>query len=260
MDWGKSRLVLLIVVGWCLALVCSGCCPRLRHGCIVRGNWSLECNRVPWLTSRSACQEESCQPCGADQPVCTPEPGRGPAAPIEGDGQPIGPQQSSYEVPCSPDGCAGCGPGRKCRLGGRCGKREGPAEVNVGYHNHPRFHPVPTRPVFCPRFGPALDVPSRLEATDDCSPLPPGDGPAPIDLTPPVPVPEEIRAPEPESNPTSDRVTQAPRNPTGGAQGTPHRLAAAAPRSPSWIFTPPTARTPDSAKAESEPQARWIRR
>ena len=55
MGWERRRIGLVAIA--CLLLAMSvGCnlCARPRHGLIVRGDWSFELNRVPWLARRAA--------------------------------------------------------------------------------------------------------------------------------------------------------------------------------------------------------------
>ena len=119
-------------------LVSTGCCTRFPgYGTIIRGQWSLECNKVPWLDSREeTCEEISGGDCG---------PGMMLGAPCEGG-----------DVPLACSTAHGCRPGLMgCRT---CGHSTvgGPQSQQMG---HGRFHPVPTRPVFtpwkCPPAGPA---------------------------------------------------------------------------------------------------------
>ena len=58
MRSAKRSLVGQVMMGCLLLVVCSGGCFRPRHGVIVRGDWSLEMNRVPWLVSRTDAHEE----------------------------------------------------------------------------------------------------------------------------------------------------------------------------------------------------------
>lgn len=67
--------------------------------------------------------------------------------------------------------------------------------AQTGYHNEPRFHPVPTRPVFTPRGdlsdlvprGP-LPLPRAFATSPECvMPLQPGPGTDVPELIPPPP-------------------------------------------------------------------------
>jgi len=129
------QATILIAAG--TLLVSSGCCVRFPgYGTIIRGNWSLECNRVPWLgASPQACGETTC----------------GPGPVIEGG------------VPLSCAAPRGCRPGvSACRT---CGHPASAANAPPQQMGHSRFHPVPTRPVFtpwiCPPTGRVSQVPQR---------------------------------------------------------------------------------------------------
>lgn len=221
MDWGTRRPVGWIVAGCCLALALSGCRSHLSSGGIIRKSGSPEGNPIPWLPTGAACQEECPQTDGDSSSACSPESEFGPGFPGDADGELIGPQQSCDEVPCNT-----CGGGGRWRRFRPRAMRDRPEPV--GYHNHPRFHPVPTRPVFCPRGG-LLPVPVGMAPTEGQYQIPSNDGFPPIERTPSPPLPEEIPAPQPElkSKDTPGRVARAPR-----------RLGSVS-RSPGWIFHPP---------------------
>ena len=235
------KLIGMVLIGSSLVVVNLGCRPNQRHGLILRGDWSLECNRTPWLSGRETTIQESSgggQGCGGQGCVNTlgEEFGGQPAFPTEAPVLIEG-QQTGHMSPGVPGTCNHCGRAtfvnRACRT---CGKHGRSANAEVGYYNHPRFHPVPTRPVFAPRanefsapYGRVMHgQPVRTQAGIPSTST--QMGPTQIELTPPVPVPEEIRAPRPEAQPSEDRVTTAPR-----------RLAGT-PRPFSWIFSPPVAR------------------
>ena len=244
-----------VLVGCCLVVACLGCRPIQRHGLILRGDWSLECNRTPWLKNREVTLQES----SGGGPGCGnafgEEFGGQPPFPTEAPVQIEG-QQTGYVSPGVPGSCNRCGTAmfgnRVCRT---CGKRGQSAKAAVGYYNHPRFHPVPTRPVFAPRTdessGPYGQVtqsrPVRTQARIPAAST--QNGSPQIELTLPAPVPEEIRAPRPEPQPSEDRVTTAPR-----------RLAVAS-RPFSWIFSPPAPRRMESnPRIASQPKPRTVRR
>lgn len=126
------KMVLLLAS--CLIATSSGCgIYNPRHGTILRGSWSLECNRVPWLNSRTRSYDEVGES-GCGQGMVT-----SPAI-----GNADGTVSASY--PNQPVGhiCAG-GP-LACRS---CAQPASAATASppMGYS---RFHPVPTRPVFTP--------------------------------------------------------------------------------------------------------------
>jgi len=222
----KSGPIRIIVAGCFVALCCSGCYyVRPRHGLIVRGDWSLELNRLPWLTDRSTTQNERSQSDGGRG--CAIPPGGPPVFPMEGCGEASAGQPIGYEVPCPTGAHVTPVPGRRCLVCSNCGRHASSATAEVGYQNHSRFHPVPTRPVFSSRDNEQSDV---VSATALQEMLAPGKaatgGPSSIRITPPAPVPEEIKAPRPEPK-SRDRVTQAPR-----------RLDTAE-NSSSWVFGSP---------------------
>jgi hypothetical protein len=103
---------------------CGVCNPR--HGTIIRGNWSLECNRVPWLTS---------SPLGNGEGGC--------ATDVMA---PAGTGEVGVPVACAPDACPpGAMACHTCAHAGPTGPAPPPQQMG-----HSRFHPVPTRPVFTP--------------------------------------------------------------------------------------------------------------
>ncbi|MBN2477159.1 MAG: hypothetical protein JXB62_21305 [Pirellulales bacterium] len=233
MRGGKNKKLATVFVGCCLVSCCLGCYgPWVRHGVLLRGDWSLECNRVPWLDRRSSSRAERCDSQGGQE--CGPAlpPVRLPEFPAELPGDAGGPQPAAYQA-CTSHSC-GASPGRVCR---KCGLPERPVQAAVNYQNHPRFHPVPTRPVFSRRDDDGrLDRPCGLQPSRVSNAVPdptasPDRRPGPIEITPPAPVPEEIQTPAPEpqqidQGEQQDRVTKAPRRLPKGA--TP----------PSWVFDP----------------------
>jgi len=227
----RGRIV-IVIIGCCLAANCRGCGQRPRHGLILRGDWSLECNRKPWLDGTSTTYHESSGHGEGCATGCAEAVEVGPAGPMSIDGQ-----QASCATPFRATPCGHCGASlaanRICR---GCGHHDN-AVAEVGYYNHPRFHPVPTRPVFAPKTG------GPIVSNGQVRPLPP---PPHIELAPPTPVPEEIRAPRPQPLPTADRVTSsAGRNGSGAF---------------SWIFSPPSRSDDSPRRVASRPEARWIRR
>lgn len=146
-DWGKAGCVGRIAVACMLLVVCGGCLCRPRHGMIIRGDWSPEMNRVPWVASRSAADQE----CSETAIECSP------ACLMEG--------EMSAGYPCEPPTAAQPDADRTSHSapqsgsGGRIFQRRGRSRVAdsvqpaiaAAPHEHSRFHPVPTRPVFLPR-------------------------------------------------------------------------------------------------------------
>ncbi|MCE9606726.1 MAG: hypothetical protein K8U03_17690 [Planctomycetia bacterium] len=150
--------VTAVALAWSLGM--TGCCCE-RKGLVLRGDWSLEMNRVPHMRSNgptypsdacdAPCEDVSCTSCTTTG--C-----------------------SAIGDACIDGNCVGC------RHGGRAGRSGGGGGGHGGYYeqvpgggyegNVPmpavpqptpaaqsRFHPVPTRPVFEPQrsvaYGPA---------------------------------------------------------------------------------------------------------
>jgi len=187
------RYVCPTIVGCCLLVTCLGCCrPRPRHGVILRGDWSLELNRLPWRNGGSGASATSqgaeAEPFGPFLPE-----GDIPQEALPRAGQRLGPRSA----------CGACG-----------GVLEGVGAegsvVQTGYHNHPRFHPVPTQPVF-------LSRPERYSMIDGISPA----GAYPrgaardadtqrVEPLPPAPEPEVIPTPPASSERGSRRRGSGP--------------------------------------------------
>ena len=124
----------------------------------------------------------------------------------------------------------GNSPDAACKPGASAG---GPT-LPDGYYNHPRFHPVPTQPVFTPRIEPL--VTSQPELPSGPENVPPG---VPNRL-PPAIVPEPIPAPAP-----------LPPVPSSNTSGPPSgRVAASSADAGSWLFSPATQQ---SASRHKEP-------
>jgi hypothetical protein len=124
-----------ILLAHCLALS-SGCCWQ---GYVLHGDWSLGLSHPSSPGCQSAAQG-NCPDCGCPNPCGCPS------------GSPCGcPNGSSCGCPngnpCGPEGAKG----KRCALGSRSAHATataggpGPTGPALG---HPRFHPVPTRPVF----------------------------------------------------------------------------------------------------------------
>lgn len=225
MFGGEARRVLLIVVGLWPIVACCGCHPEYRHGYVLGGSWSLECNRVPW---------RECPGTGCPQ-RCSAGPGCGPDVPIQS-GQ-ADPGRSLCKAPA----------GRwRFPLSHLLGERARPVMVKVADQPHSRFHPVPSRPVFSPRGDLDSSAASCSAEGPGATPLPSGKDPPASETVLPAPLPEEVH-PLPDDD-------------TNRSAGVPARLRPGR-RSPSWIFNPPQSRQPDSPVATAaEPKARWIRR
>ena len=183
---GNIRLIGLLSIGTCLLLVSSGCWrPCVRHGC-------------PPVYSTEAVVDAA----GTQQPGCD-------------DSCSPGACDAGEEMRVSERGCRTC---RHLRPLARLGR----PVVEAAYYNHPRFHPVPVRPVFSPRFSP---VPTSDALIPEVLPTPPALPPEQIELIPPGAVPEQIRTRQPQPE-HGDRLTREP------------RAFAPAGQAGSWIFRP----------------------
>jgi hypothetical protein len=106
---------------------------------------------------------------------------------------------------------------------------QGPSD-GFGFQDYPRFHPVPTQPVFAPRTGPMLvgGTAADLGGVDPRPAKVPSSGAAPAAEKPPLRPPEEVPAPPPADG--LGRPLDA---------GAPQRLGAAQTEPPEWLFVPP---------------------
>lgn len=126
----------------------AGCCCQ-RKGFVMRGDWSLELNRVPHMRSNgptysgdactAECDEYSCTSCSDGS--CVGCRSGGSAGGMSGSGY--------YDsVPGGAGGSGGSG-----GAGGRDGEPHLPPPPQPTPAAQSRFHPVPTRPVFEPQEG-----------------------------------------------------------------------------------------------------------
>ena len=153
------RAILLLTAA--SAVVSSGGCGiyNPRHGMILRGDWSLEMNRVPWLNSRTQSYDEV-GPWRLQRR-------RDPAAAGR-----TGKAASRYRgmrVRAAPKWwptVARRRPWSAAPVRGRMGRAprlRPPQQVA-----HSRFHPVPTRPVFtpwnCPTADPGASSPQQMQS------------------------------------------------------------------------------------------------
>ena len=214
----------------CLLANCLGCyCPRPRHGVIIRGDWALEFNRIPWLKSRSPEYQGTCY----YEPGCSAARGGNggdPASLPPSGGDTCGPSPGDMASTAAGGERGVCGVCRGCRLGGRCVQ----PEVAVGYHNHPRFHPVPTRPAFLPRCDACASVGGQGY----------GNGTLPTDCGLPGSTPPTL-VPEPESIPTPPTSSDEGWKSRGSGQSD------AVSGGTSWIFAP---RADEPLEAATRPQ------
>ena len=146
--------------------------------------------------------------------------------------------QCSWQSCCEllqrwPDAADESGPAPGGRLCSRCG-RPIPGGVAGGeeagtpaaYYNHPRFHPVPTQPVFTPRCDMMAATPGN-RGMDSLESDPSNPMLRPIPSTPGG-RPEEIPVPLPA----------LPRTEQGAS--VPAQLVKTSPESSSWLFASPT--------------------
>lgn len=175
-----------LLLGCCLLIMCSGCWPRPRHGLVVRGDFSLELNRIPWMTGRGVEYAGDC----CDDAAC-----------------------------CDSCGCAAC-PAGACRGGVPAGGPAGAdgAAAQVAYHNDPRFFPVPTKPVFSPRTD-IVSIPTSpgLIQQPDC--VRQLERPTPAEADDPLHIdPPEAAAPELEVIPPPPGDKPLSRDTSGNAK------------------------------------------
>lgn len=250
-----------------------GCFERVRHGCILRGSFSLEFNRVPWINSRcetsDECSELGAQlaarrkvPCGLvpDCPGCDaaaaaiPAP---PVAPAAAPGEQTGEPLSSMGC-ADPSECPGLsvGPIRRglarAMLMGHFGSAR-PKIIEEPYLGPSRFHPVPTRPAFSPREemfvapahvsrAPASGL-ARHSSAPGALPRPPvaesgtvARGVPPVgraEAVPTAPVPDHL-ATLPDEPPETGSS-----EPVGAPRPLPPTTAGAGTGPESWVFVPP---------------------
>jgi len=233
---------MVLLVG--LSVSCAGCfrhccLRRARRGFVLRGNFALEFNRVPWVHSRTeVCDERSelsaqlnAQGCG----TCV--------QPVEVAGPPVEAgacQGTTGEMPCT----ACVGPVRAAlinlgSLGWRLRAGRGPA-VSEGPEAISRFHPVPTREVFSRRdwmLGPA---PASPWTAGNAAGVPSASGgqPVPLGPLPAAPAPEEL-----------DSLPAEPAPPGSGVEGQQARMSSGARAVRRWMFMAPEPRQLDPVAA-----------
>lgn len=140
----------------------SGCsCSCCRKGIVLRGDWSLELNRVKHLQTNSPQYSGDCDACddfGCSEVV--------PGGCVDG-----------CTSNCPHGGSSagsGCRAGLSHRRGGEFYDEFHDGSGGHGDHmpeppqptpaTQTRFHPVPTKPVFEPEYGPELMEPGRPTA------------------------------------------------------------------------------------------------
>ena len=215
-----SGSVWLVCLGYCLVLACSGCARRNpRHGLILRGDCSLEINRIPWVKSRTTAYQ-GCSESGAGcAGECRSETGPAPE-PFPGEALPEPPERNPSGSAEMSDVSAALLPGalyQFCR-----GRLPLPGGIAVSRDPPPRFHPVPVQPVFSSGVTQAVHVEAGVTPGEqgNVPPTPPEEAVPRIEIVVPAPAPESI--PRPQAEPKrGDRVT---------------RRIETAPRPGSWLF------------------------
>ena len=196
----------VFVVACCLLPTMVGCMRfPIRHGMIVKGDWSLEMNRIPWMKGRDNVYQEPSE-LEMPQNICATE----IDSPFATNAVRI-PSRRPMAGYC-PDagwGDAGCG----------CVSESGPT---VGYQSQARFHPVPTRSV----FGSDPSLAPTLNERAIPAPIPPVRS-VPNSLEPPLPLETEV-LPTPPASPEGPKDETAVYRETGT-------------RPMSWVFSTATA-------------------
>ena len=247
MDHAHRTSLGLIAAACCLATCLSGCLqPPLGQRVYGEHNCQSGCGplcKLQWVGQRLFGPHRwAAQPEGEVVPL------------LEGQMHEAVAVDTCDQGPVYPeDECESCGgplAGLRCRLCSSRGRLRGlfHRATTVEYYNHPRFHPVPTRPVFQASFDPTVvDQTWMSPAASPTSAS--GSLPNPPPLMevnpPPMPsTPEKIRTPDPEPS-RNDRLTHEPQRPVKR-------------RPPSsWIFQPSTAPSGQAARqARAYPTAK----
>jgi hypothetical protein len=156
-NWRYGVLVAVAV----LSLAASnGCCCRTKKGFVLRGDWSLEYNRIPHMQSNGPTYSCDCgapcgTPCGCADGFQNGA-GSGGYEVLDGSGYPGGAGGGG------PHGAGGRGAGGH-GAGGYGGEGGAPAPPMPTPAAQTRFHPIPTRPAFEPH-GLAIDDQSAQPA------------------------------------------------------------------------------------------------
>ncbi|MCX7428067.1 MAG: hypothetical protein NTW96_20865 [Planctomycetia bacterium] len=222
-----------LIVGCCLVAAYSGCSwQRPRHGVIVRGDFALELNRIPWMTGRG--EEHARADCGEAECTDSREPAAGAG-----------------------EACATGGSKRSCPSGDgavAAAAAATPVAAAGGCYNQPRFFPVPTRPVFSARAdlsGPP--TPPGVAQQPDGSPG--TRGAMPIENRPPRGVPSGPSVPGPELVPTPPGEKPSPDKPAGPTTPSTSTLSL-----PKWLVTPPENAAKSSPPAQPTSRDGWALR
>jgi len=155
---------LVAVVALILSSLAGGCCCRTKKGIVLRGDWSLELNRVPHMQSNGPTYSGDCSaplPCGCTDGCCHGGAASSGYEVLDGSGYPGGSGGRGG------GGAGGYGPGADGGLPMPTPPQPTPAAQS-------RFQPVPTRPAFEPQ-GLAWEDEPTLQPAGPAAP----EGPAP---------------------------------------------------------------------------------
>jgi hypothetical protein len=131
---------IVAVAALVLSSLAGGCCCRTRKGIVLRGDWSLELNRVPHMQSNGPTYSGDCSapmPCGCADGSCHGGVPSGGYEVLDGSGY--------------PGGAGGAGGSGGHGGGGAEGGLPMPTPPQPTPAAQSRFHPVPTRPAFEPQ-------------------------------------------------------------------------------------------------------------
>ena len=132
----RIRMAGAVMLANLLMLVLPGCGgPCVRHGVVLRGDWSLELNRVPWVEHRHASE--------SSQKSCAGSPSLGISDASEADCSQVtqlAPERRHVDT-------------ATCQVQ-QCPESPQPV-VPAAYQGYPRFHPVPTHPPLVAQLSPA---------------------------------------------------------------------------------------------------------
>ncbi|GAB6164189.1 hypothetical protein JCM19992_01890 [Thermostilla marina] len=209
------KTVLLLVAA--TASTSLGCCyVRPMHGLILRGDWSLEVNRVPWINQRTVNSNDAAYTCGS---AVVSESAVSPT-PVESEATAIVAPTAYHARRCL-----------RCAGGVQPAVAAEPAGVAAAAEPA-KFHPVPTAPVFHPErssSGGENNASADAPASSNPEPAPPSK-------------PEVIPTPAP-----------MPPSQSSGWKARGNVSTAASKKPTSWVFravpVDPTEPTPTLARA-----------
>lgn len=149
-----------------------GCCCRKGKGVVLRGDWSLEFNRVPHMKSNGPQYQADCDDCVSCEATCEETCGCANDCIAEGcvGGSACRMHGGGYALNGSGGPGFGGGANYPADRGVHAGGMHGGFRGEEGGHMPPppdptpaantRFHPVPTRPVFEPQVVAEAPAPS----------------------------------------------------------------------------------------------------